>query len=130
MEAITLEDVVRVIGPNLEEDSSLLRDDYDIIVKVLKLLFKNEDIEAAFRLNLSEEEVIEYAKKVVLSTMEDQMTQDDIHKIEIISDSPKKLLIDANAHFDLDESYSCRDAESAIKRKIEIFTGYKVEISL
>lgn len=129
MKAITLEDVVRVIGPNLEEDSSLLRY-YDVIVKILKLLFKNEDIEAAFRLNLSGEETIEYAKKVVLSTIGDQMTQDDIYKIEIISDSPKKLCIEANAHFDPDENYSCRDAESVIKKKIEIFTGYNVKISL
>ncbi|MBR3324683.1 MAG: hypothetical protein IKG14_01365 [Clostridia bacterium] len=129
MEAITLEDVVRVIGPKLKEDNSLLRS-YDIIVRVLKLLFENEDIEAAFRLDLSEEEVIEYAKKEVLSTMKDQMTQDDIYKIEIVSDSPKKLLIVANAHFSLDESYSCRDAELAIKEKIEIFTGYNVKIRL
>ena len=129
MEAITLEDVVRVIGPKLKEDNSLLRS-YDIIVRVLKLLFENEDIEAAFRLDLSEEEVIEYAKKEVLSTMKDQMTQDDIYKIEIVSNSPKKLLIVANAHFSLDESYSCRDAELAIKEKIEIFTGYNVKIRL
>ena len=129
MEAITLEDVVRVIGPKLKEDNSLLRS-YDIIVRVLKLLFENEDIEAAFRLDLSEEEVIEYAKKEVLSTMKDQMTQDDIYKIEIVSDSPKKLLIVANAHFSLDEGYSCRDAEWAIKEKIEIFTGYNVKIRL
>ena len=129
MEAITLEDVVRVIGPKLKEDNSLLRS-YDIIVRVLKLLFENEDIEAAFRLDLSEEEVIEYAKKEVLSTMKDQMTQDDIYKIEIVSDSPKKLLIVANAHFSLDEGYSCRDAELAIKEKIEIFTGYNVKIRL
>jgi len=126
MEAITLEDVVRIIGPNLEEDSNLLRY-YDIIVKVLKLLFKKEDVEAAFQLKLSKEDVIEYARKMVLPILE---SSDDIHRIEIISDEPKKILIEANGHFDPDESFSCRDTESIIRKKIKIFTGYDVEISL
>ena len=126
MEAITLEDVVRVVGPNLEEDSNLLQY-YDVVVKVLKLIFKNKDIEAAFQYKFSKEEVVEYAKKMILSVV---LSSDDIHKIEIISDDPKKLLIEANGHFDPDESFSCRDAESMIKKKIKIFTGYDVEISL
>ena len=126
MEFITLEDAVRVIRYNLENDSNLLRD-YDVIVIVLKLLFKGEDVEAAFQLKLSKEEVIEYARKMVLPIVE---SSDDIHRIEIISDEPKKLLIEANGHFDPDESFSCRDAETIIKRKMKIFTGYDVKISL
>lgn len=126
MEFITLEDAVRVIRYNLENDSNLLRD-YDVIVRVLKLLFKGEDVEAAFQLKLSKEEVIEYARKMVLPIVE---SSDDIHRIEIISDEPKKLLIEANGHFDPDESFSCRDAETIIRRKMKIFTGYDVKISL
>ena len=129
MESITLEEAVRILRQNLEEGDSLLKH-YNIVVEILSCLFKDENVKKAFQLNLSEEEVIEYAQKVVLSHLGDQMTQNDIYKIEIVSDSPKKLLIDANAHFDFDDSYSCEDAKSAIKKRLEIFTGYNADISL
>lgn len=124
MEAITLEDVVRVIGPNLEEDSSLLRY-YDFIVSILSLLFRDENIEKAFQLDLSYEELVEYAKEVVISFSKNQITIDDIFEIKIIDSMQKRLIIKVNGCVDLDEN-----AEFAIKKKMKIFTGYDVDIHL
>ena len=129
MEAITFEDAVECIRTNLEKDSSLIKS-YDIVVKTLGLLFKREDVKESLQLDLSEEEVIEYAKRTILSFLGNQMTLDDIHKVELIPGSSKKLRIRANAHFDPDESYSCLDAELTIKNKIKIFTGYDVDIDI
>ena len=125
MTAITLIDAVRILSPMLEKDDDL-RKDYDKIVKVLGLLYENEDIEKAFQLNLSEEEVFEYARKVLTDC---QLTIDDIF-IKITADTPKTLCIKANAHFDPDENYSLANLENSIRRKISIFTGYKVNINL
>ena len=124
---ITLKDAVKIFSFKMENDRELLRD-YETIVKILQLLFEDEDVEKAFQLNLSEEELSAYVKEVVLSTIGDFMTSDDIHKIDILPN--KKISIIANGHFDPDESYSCQGAESVIARKIRIFTGYSVDISL
>lgn len=127
MKEITLKDAVKILSSKMEKDSTLRRD-YETIVNILQLLFDTEDVKKAFQLNLSEEEVSNYAKETVLSVMGDQMTADDIYKVEILPN--RKISISANGHFDPDENYSCQDAEYAIARKIKIFTGYSVDISL
>lgn len=124
---ITLQDAVKILSLKMENDGALLRN-YETIVNILKLLFDNEDVEKAFQLNLSEEEVSNYAKETVLSVMGNQMTSDDIYKVEILPN--RKISIRANGHFDPDESYSCQGAENAIARKIRIVTGYNVDILL
>ena len=127
MKEITLKDAVKILSSKMEKDSTLRRD-YETIVNILQLLFDTEDVEKAFQLNLSEEELSNYAKETVLSIMGDQMTSDDIYKVEILPN--RKISISANGHFYPDENFSCRDAENAIARKIKIFTGYSVDISL
>ena len=127
MKEITLKDAVKILRSKMEEDSALQKY-YETIVNLLKLLFDNENVEEAFQLDLSEEELSNYAKETVLSVMGDRMTSDDIYKIEILPN--KKISIRANGNFDSDENYSCRDAENAIARKIRIFTGYSVDINL
>lgn len=127
MKEITLKDAVKILSSKMEKDSELRRD-YETIVNILQLLFDTEDVEKAFQLSLSEEDVSNYAKETVLSVMGDQMTADDIYKVEILPN--KKISIRANGNFDPDENYSCRDAENAIARKIRIFTGYSVDINL
>lgn len=127
MKSITLNDAVKILSEKMIESNSW-RKDYYSIVRTLQVFFDEENVEEAFQLKLSEEEVVNYAKETVLSVMGKQMSEDDIHKIEIISD--KKLSIHANGHFYPDESYSCRDAENTIVSIIRIFTGYSVDISL
>lgn len=127
MKEITLKDAVKILSSKMEKDSSL-QWNYETIVNILQLLFDTEDVEKAFQLNLSEEEVSNYAKETVLSVMGDQITSDDIYKVEILPN--RKISIRANGHFDPDENYSCQSAEKAIARKIRIFTGYSVDIRL
>ena len=127
MKEITLKDAVKILSSKMEKDRAL-RKDYDTIVNILQLLFDTEDVEKAFQLDLSEEEVSNYAKETVLSVMGDQMTSDDIYRVEILPN--RKISIRANGHFDPDETYSCRDVEINISEKIRIFTGYSVDISL
>ena len=127
MKEITLNDAVKVLSSEMDKDSALQRN-YETIVNILQLLFDTEDVEKAFQLNLSEEEVSSYAKETVLSVMGDQMTLDDIYKVEILPN--RKISIRANGHFYPDENYSCQSVENAIARKIRIFTGYSVDIIL
>lgn len=102
---------LKKIQPALEVLSIVFGEDKAKVIKAFKTPINKEEIEA-----------------IILSTVS-WMSVEDIYEIKILP-ATRKIRIQAEGNFYENEQNDRIEKEEFIKEKIELFTGYKVTISL
>ena len=120
MKELTLKEACSKAREKMREDPRFLSQ-CDFIKEVISYLFDEENVEDDFYEVKGEKEVIEFVKSILGENV-------DIERIEVIPN--KTVLVRADAHYDLDETFSKKSQEAYITKMISAFTGYGADVSL